>query len=693
MFMTKHFHPRRPALSSLVLAALAGACAAGVTPAFAVDAATPGVTSLSPLVVTGTRTERTLDDTPIRTEVVTREEIERTHARTLTQALENIPGLQLREIHGKSGYELSLQGLSSDQVLVLVDGLPITPSTGSTVDLSQYLLADVDHIEVVKGAASAQYGSAAMGGVINVITRRPEPGMRGHIAGDLGSYGSQNPSGGSAKPASRHGQFLIEGGSEQWRLRATADVLDDDGFTTDRDGWTRQGDDVRRQQYALRADYLHSARQQYWIEGSTYREDVVQRSLGETKPPYYIAPQVRKNEHIKRNRLNGGAQWKLDSGLGLQLKGVAERYDSTSQSWTADTLTTDREARQDMRHVTAQVDLPRWRNQLWQIGADYHHETLKQTNNGIAEFTNGKVKRSSNELFVQNDIFLNDTWELLLGARWQDDSDFGRHFAPKASLRGDVLDTGDWKGVLRVSFGQGYRVPNLKERYYVFDHSALSQPYMVLGNPNLKPESSNSLQLGGTLTFREDLSFEANLFHNRVKDLIQIDTTNSYVANGVTVYSYRNIARARTQGVETTLRWKASAALTLTAGYTFTATKDLDTGSELTRRPRHVARFGVDWRVLPETLLTTRVRYQSRELVSSGDATYGTQSNVAVAGHSPAWTTVDMALNQQLTPQLTAFVGVNNLFNKQRDFSSATDFGPARGRFIYVGARYAFGNP
>jgi outer membrane receptor for ferrienterochelin and colicin len=73
---------------------------------------------------------KTLDETPIRTEVVDRQEIERTHARTLKDALENVPGLQLREIHGKSGYEVTLQGMTSDQVLILIDGLPITASTG-----------------------------------------------------------------------------------------------------------------------------------------------------------------------------------------------------------------------------------------------------------------------------------------------------------------------------------------------------------------------------------------------------------------------------------------------------------------------------------------------------------------------------------------------------------------------------------
>jgi outer membrane receptor for ferrienterochelin and colicins len=116
---------------------------------------------LNTVVVTGTRSEKTLADTPVPTEVVDQREMARTQARTLKDALENVPGLQLTEIHGKSGFQVSLQGMTSDQVLVLIDGLPISASTGSSVDVSQYLLTEVERIEVVKGASSAQYGSAA----------------------------------------------------------------------------------------------------------------------------------------------------------------------------------------------------------------------------------------------------------------------------------------------------------------------------------------------------------------------------------------------------------------------------------------------------------------------------------------------------------------------------------------------------
>lgn len=640
---------------------------------------------LGTVVVTGTRTEKDLADTPVRTEVVTREEIERTHARTLTQALENVPGLQIREIHGKSGYELSLQGLSSDQVLVLIDGLPISASTGSTVDLSQYLLADVERIEVVKGAASAQYGSSAMGGVVNVITRSIRKGFHADVTADTGSYGKQNVSGKAARIGNSHGKLNLEGGGEQWRLRLSADVLDDKGFSIDPDAWARQGDAVKRQQYALRGDWLPSANQHYWAEASTYREDDTQR-FNYYVPPNYVPR--HKTEKITRDRVVGGGEWTFANDARLQLGGVAERYDSRSDTFSNDWLMTARHARQEMRHVTAQFDLPEWRRQNWQFGADYHYEDLIQTNNGVSEFAQGKVDRRSVELFAQNDIVFNDNWELVLGVRWQDDSDFGTHVAPKASLKARLIDGADWKGVMRASIGKGYRVPNLKERYYVFDHSHLG--YMVKGNPNLTPESSTSAQLGFRLDLRDELTLDVNGFYNRVKDLIQIDQANATPGGpGVVIYSYRNVERARTQGVETGVRWQARPDVTFNVGYTFTHTRNLDTGNELTRRPRHMARLGVDWKFLPQTTLVTRLRYQSSELISSGEAN-GAMAGARADGVSPAWTTVDMALNHQFNPQWAGFVGVNNLFNRQRDFSEPSDFGPVRGRFFYLGMRYQF---
>lgn len=628
-----------------------------------VQAAEPA--PLAGIVVTGTRSEKLLDETPVATEVVERKEIERLRARTLKDALENVPGLQISEIHGKSGFAVSMQGMTSDQVLVLIDGLPISASTGSSVDVSQYLLTDVERIEVVKGASSAQYGSSAMGGVINVITRRIDAGFSAAASADVGSYGAQSV----GHPGSAHGNLRLSGGGEKWRASVAADVLDNKGFSIDPDDWARQGDAIRREQFSGRIEWLPTAAGSFWLDASSYRETDAQRYTYYA-PPNFV-PQ-RKTEDITRERLTYGGQWRFDNGVKARLAALVEDYDSQSHEFSNAVRTANRAAALRTEHASLQFDLPAWRRQLWQFGADVHRERLRQSANGVSELAGG-AQRTSNELFVQNDVLFNDTWEMVVGLRAQDDSDFGSHFAPKIGLRAN-LPTGDaWKTVLRANFGQAYRVPNLKERHYLFDHSALG--YVVLGNPDLRPESSHSFQLGGTATWNQRLTLNANLFHNRVRDLIQTDMENFTVVNGIAAYTYRNVARARTQGVETGARWQASPALALNAGYTFTDAQDLDTGEELRRRPRSIARLGMDWRVLAATELSLRARYQSSELVATN------------AARSPGWATLDLVVNQKLGRDVTAFVGVKNLFNRQRDFSNANDFAPVAGRFLYVGAR------
>lgn len=636
-------------------------------PAFA------STTVLPPTVVTATRSEKALDETPVRTEVVTGEEIRRTNARTLRDALENVPGLQLREIHGKSGFEVSLQGLGSDHVLVLVDGLPLAASTGSTVDVSQYLLGEVEHIEVVKGASSAQYGSSAMGGVINIITRRIKPGLAGELVADAGTYGRQNHSGDAGDIGSAHGQFRIEGGGEQVQARLVVDSLDSAGFGTDPAAWTRQGDAVRREQAGGRLAWQPSARSELWLDGSAYREQATQRYL------YFVPPlsvPQRKTEQIERQRLGGGGSWRFDNKASLRLTGLDERYESHSRAYSNDYLVTDRRSTQQNRYLGLQFDPAPWAGQLWQFGADYRQETLAQDANGSSELAQDAA-RSSRELFVQNDILALDDWEFLLGLRWQNDSDFGSKLAPKLALARALPSVAGWGGRLRASVGQGYRVPNLKERHYLFDHSNLG--YVVIGNPDLKPESSDSYQLGVDFQHGATASLGLNVFHNRVRDLIQTDLENYSTVNGIARYSYENIARARTQGVETSARWQL-ARVGLNAAYTFTHTRDLARAEELTRRPRHIARLGADWQLSAGTTLALRARFQSSELVDS-----------ASRARSPGWETLDFNLNHRLGRGLDVFVGMKNMFNRQRDFADANDFGPVSGRYTYLGLRYVFG--
>ncbi|XID75893.1 TonB-dependent receptor plug domain-containing protein [Alkanindiges sp. WGS2144] len=639
---------------------------------FSYNHASTAAQHLPTIVVTATRSEKLLSESPIRTEVVDAEEIKKTNARSLKDALENVSGLQLREIHGKSGYELSLQGLSSDQVLVLIDGLPLAASTSSTVDLSQYLLSNIERIEVIKGAASAQYGSAAMGGVINIITKKINDGLNLQTQIDIGSYGQQNASGRSFRANDRHAQASIEGGLAQLRGRLTLDKFDSDGFAVEPEQFARQGDQQKREQYTAYAAWNPLQQMQLWAEFNQYQEKDQQRVLNFV-PPYY--QQQRKTEDIERNRLSAGAHYLSAQGLRSEIKAVHEKYDSRSVLRVGGYDAGNRASSQENNHVSTQFDLPRWNNQLWQLGLDWREESLAQYNQGKAELTSDTIRHQRQEAYLQNDVLFTNKLEAIFGLRYQEDDDFGGHSAAKASLKYQLLDSPDQQLNLRASFGQGYRVPNLKERFYVFDHSQLG--YMVLGNPHLRPESSDSYQLGFNLLLGDAWTIESNIFRNNVQDLIQTDFDNTRIINGITQYTYNNVARAQTQGIENTVNWQATDAVRFNAAYTYTQARNQSTGLYITQRPKHIARLGADWQADDQLSLSLRGRYQSDEFADSDNQL-----------KSPAWATVDLNINYDWLNGINTFAGMNNIFDQQRDFSSNHDFGPIFGRYTYLGLRY-----
>ena len=628
--------------------------------------------TLQTIVVTATRSEKILSDSPIRTEVVSAEELKKTNALTLKDALENIPGILLRQIHGKSGYEISLQGLTSDQVLILIDGLPLAASTSSTVDLEQYLVAGIDHIEVIKGAASAQYGSSAMGGVINIISKQVKDGL--HIAAqtDIGSYGKQNHTGNSRSINNHHEKIQIDASNGSLKARLIADHIDNQGFGITPESYARQGDAQKRQQYSVYTAWQPSGSTQIWLDFNQYQEHDQQRSMVFITPAY--KPQF-KSEEIERQRWSTGSQFMLFDQLKVDLKAVHETYDTQSRQTTDHYLSALRNSQQENNHISTQVSFPTWYQQNWQIGYDWHEEQLQQSNNGKFEMQGGHVSRDRHELYVQNDVSLNDQLDLVLGWRVQDDEDFGQHNAFKMSGKYRLIEQEDWLTDLRFSFGQGYRVPNMKERFYSFDHSHLG--YVVVGNPNLKPESSDSYQLGLSLIKTDQWNAEINAFWNRVEDLIQTDYERASTVNGITQYSYSNIHRAETKGLELSGKWALQPNWQLNAAYTYTQAKDLSQQKDLTRRPQHIARIGTDYTFNDQWDFSLRGRYQSSEFVDSNNL-----------HRSPAWFTLDGQVDYQIHPSLSTFVGVDNIFNEQRNFNNSFDYRPVAGRYAYIGLRF-----
>lgn len=666
----------------------------------------PTVT-LSPVVITATRSEKALDNAPISTQVLDKKTLEDNHAHTLKQALELLPNVYLEQIHGKTGYEVRMQGFSGDQVLVLIDGLPITASTGSTVNLNQYLNTNVEQIEVVQGAASAQYGSSAMGGVINVITK-PISDSAASITAEIGTNGSQNPSDKSFDNNRTYIEASIDKSltsDKRLKARLSGSYLDDKGLSVDQDKWPRLKDASKQKQINAKLSYTPNINEVdrsnpselYWVEAGLYKEKDNSR-FNYYVPPRYIKQQ--RDEDIDRKRFSLGAQTQFeinnlsntdtesdDSGVSFasdafSLSGsvLYEDYESASDTFSNNTLTTNRDTNMKTRLAQGQLDLPLIihgdnQSHAIQVGVKWQKDELEQTKNNISELVVDDVDRDVIETYLQDDWFIGNDLEVIVGARYQDDSDFGSHIAPKVAVKKDYYDANNHKHIFRASVGKGYRVPNLKERYYVFDHSNLG--YKVMGNPNLEPEESTSYQVGYQTRLFDAATLSINGFYNDVKDLIQTDNNNPTYDGTVAIYSYDNIDKAETYGGDINVNWKASDKTDLNLGYAYLHTKNKTTGSELTYSPEHKVTANIGHQLTDKLQLVQQVTYESKQLV-----------NTRTGGYSPDWWRLDSRANYAATPNLDVYLAVNNILDEQRDSGNAEDQRPIDNREWLVGATY-----
>lgn len=635
---------------------------------------------LDELVVTGTRSEEPLYETPVRTEVVTSEELQKTHARNVREALESVPGVQLREVHGKSGYEVWMQGIEADRVLILLDGLPMTATTGSAVDVSQLSVLDVERIEVVKGAVSAQYGSAGIGGVLNVISRPVAPGLRGEVTVDAGTYGEQNPSGESREAGRYSTRASIEGGSGSLAGRLSVATEHTDGVDPEPETWSRPGDEVDRQQVRASLDWTPARGHRLNLVADLFEEDSDSRFV-EVVPPNSV--DLGKSEEVRRQRWLLRGEHDPGSGLKGGWSLLREDLSDDSGKYSATSHFDIRESEQTLSRLSAYLGAPLGSRHELLAGVDLQENRLRQLKDGSSELDgSGTFEHQTREFWLQDTWLPGTSVEIVSGVRAQHDTDFGSHVAPKVNARVDFAPARELEAFLRAGVGAGYRAPNLKERHYRFDHSSLG--YVVEGNEDLTPEKSVSYQLGGGLRFRRAFWAEGNLFFNDIRDLIQTRLLLDAASNpdgSWDVYGYDNVAKARTWGLEATAGWEPGGDWRLQLGYTLTRTRDEDTGYELTNRPRHQARLALDGPLaLPGLTWSARVRYQSDEYVDSRE-TY----------RSPGYTTVDLKLSYQIGPQIRVFAGADNLTDVQRDFSADTDFRPVAGRFLYTGIFVAFG--
>jgi outer membrane receptor for ferrienterochelin and colicins len=622
-----------------------------------------------------------LNDTPVRVEVISQLFIEENHASNLAEALQYSPGIQLKPLTGKSGVGVWLQGYDANQVAILIDGNPVAAGTGSSTDVSQIALGNVERIEISKGSMSAIYGSSAMGGVINVITKAPSQGGQANFNYSGGSWGDQDLPYDSAPLGKQHVQASVS--------KTFADnyvqLLSDNQVSS---GYRAPNSDGSQGWQGYKSNVSMTSRIQLYKDTSLtvsprlYKEDI------KTFKDNFISG----NGNILKDKIDLTEKKYLSAVINHRtLKGNEVKLNTFFEDYK-------NESRQDLQK-TAHIEQKRNTN-VKNSGIIFNHKSIskeynqiifgaellsnsmnvtqiKDDNSGVLE-TSTEVdnkKINNRNLFFQSSWQVTPEFEWLLSGRSNHNDKYGSKFSPMLNLQ--YRPFGWLPGDLNFRFGagHGYRTPNLKELYYIFDHSHLG--YMVFGNENLIPESSVNFQTSIEWKANSANSFDMSIYYNTIKNLIDTFEEKSKsqelnLENGANFYG--NIARAKTYGTEFSYTRKVTNWLSSHISYAYLHAENTQTGNQLTSRPEHDVKTSLDFFITYKSKLSVKYKYASKQY-----------SDINNENITPAYSQIDIKFNYAWSDDFTFFTGIDNLTDTQKDYQIDGDLRPDAGRYAYAG--------
>ena len=463
---------------------------AGATPAMAAmdsdDAYVDSVCrqfDLNEVVVTGTRTPKFLKDTPIQTRVINARELARLDATNVQDLLQQeLPGVEFSYAMNQQTH-LNFSGFGGQGVLFLVDGERLAGETMDDVDFTRLNMDNVERIEIVKGAASALYGSNATGGVINIITKRNRQPWTLNVNARYAKHNEQ-----------RYGASWGLN-SKHWNNMLSAHFNRMDNYDVH-----SAANPVTRIISTVYGDKTVNLKEQLtWSPVSNF-------SLT-GRAGYFFRETVRSADQPERYRdFSGGLRmnWQISDADDLQASYAFDQYDKSDYQ---------RITRLDIRdYSNVQNSFRLLYNHTFgggdvlTVGSDLLHDYLYNTN------LEGETrKQDSWDLFAQYDWRLNDQWELVGALRYDYFSD-GKdsHLTPKLNVCYKPLRN----LAIRAGYGMGFRAPTLKEKYYNFDMSGI---WIVEGNEHLKSEVSHNLNLSAEYT-KGHYNYTASIYYNKVKN-------------------------------------------------------------------------------------------------------------------------------------------------------------------------------
>lgn len=593
--------------------------------------------NLGEVVVTGTRTPKFLKDTPIQTRVISAKEIARLDATNVQDLLQQeLPSVEFSYAMNQQTH-LNFSGFGGQGVLFIVDGERLAGETMDDVDFTRLSIDNVERIEIVKGAASALYGSNATGGVINIITKNSQKPLTLNVNARYAKHNEQ-----------RYGAaFGLNG--KHWNNMLTANLNSTDNYNVH-----SAESPVTRIIATVYGDKTMNLKDQLvWSPNSNLHLT--------GRAGYFFRETVRSADQPERYRdFSGGLRmdWNLSEWDNVQASYAFDQYDKS------DFL---RITRLDIRDYSNVQNTIRWlynhsfeSGDVLTIGSDYMHDYLYNTN------LEGEVRKQDLwDVFAQYDWLITDKWEAVGAVRYDYFSDGNdSHVTPKLNVCYKPMRN----LALRAGYGMGFRAPTLKEKYYDFNMSGI---WIVEGNANLKSEVSHNVNLTAEYT-KGHYNFTASIYYNKVKN--KLATSAPYFKNAddkLPYLPYANLDNYSVCGGEigAQAKWNNGFGARLTYAYTkeqLAKDKDGNTiNNQYIPAREHALNARVDFdRQLTKTY-GLNIALQGRVLSGVENVEYKDYYDVSkgtISVEYPAYTIWKLSVVQRVGKAVKVNVALDNLF-------------------------------
>lgn len=623
------------------------------------------VSQLNNIVVTATGTDVDIKDAPASISVITREEIERKPVSSLAEILSTLPGVTGGYASTGAQSKIKLRGLPEAYTLILVDGKRQGSSahTNYRPDLGQQDLdwitpEMIERIEVVRGPMSSLYGSDAMGGVINIITRKTSKVWRGSASSDY-----SKPDSSQRGDEFKLGVNLSGPISERFGLRVGGSVS------------RRSADDIvggssgsRKQNANVLVNWDLTDNQSISVEAA----QGVQRSLASAETnangnPVVSAWGSSKLVHTYYGLSHNGTYGQYSSKLNL----YHNKYENKGSSVGSNSSETVFDGSVDIPY-TLGVD------GILTAGFQWKREELDNADtiggsSGVVTNSSSKLHRNNWSAFAESQSYLLDNLTLTMGLRLDHDKKFGSHWSPRGYLV--YHPTSNW--TVKGGVSRGFRAPNLKES----SPNAATQSggngcrglagmgwnsnstnadgtrgcYMI-GNANVAPETSTNYELNIGYDY-EGWAAEATYFHTDFKN--KIDYQPLGYINGYWLTRMENAQKARTRGLEASVRMPILPSLSWNTNLTrMFESKNLTTGADLLVVPKMTINSNMNWRITEKWSTNFSAQYIGKQLTMPAP---GARGGPTFAG---GYTTYDWTTHYNVSKDLTLRAGILNLTGK-----------------------------